>query len=84
MQAILDMLGYLILAVIGILIAAIPITIAVVVRSLMRIQTKKICPKCGDKVRPRRTGGKRIAGIRGEIREEYKCPSCGYTWWELA
>jgi hypothetical protein len=84
METLLGILGYFIVVVIGILIAGIPIIIAVIVRSVTRVNIKVTCPKCSEKVRPRKTGRQRVAGIKGEIAEQHQCPSCGHTWWKLA
>lgn len=83
METLLGMVAYAVVIVIGVLIAGVPIAIAMIVRSLRRISAKAICPQCGEEIKPQKTGRERLAGLR-EITEEFKCPSCGRTWWKLA
>lgn len=81
MEALLDLLGYGLLLLIGLSIAVIPIVIAVIIRAGMKIKTRVICPKCNEKIRPQKTGGQRVVGIKGESVEESQCPLCDHTWW---
>ena len=83
MEMLLGLLSYAVFIAIGLLIAGIPIVIAIFVRSGINISAKAICPQCGEKIKPRKTGQERLAGLR-EIKEEFQCPSCGSTWWKLA
>ena len=83
MEILWGMLNYAVLIIIGVLIAGVPIAIAIIVRSLIRISAKAKCPRCGEEIKPQKTGRERLAGLN-EITEEFQCPSCGRTWWKLA
>ena len=83
MEMLLGMLGYAVLIIIGILIAGLPIVIAIIVRSVVRVNAKAICPRCDEKIKPQKTGRERVVGLR-ETTEEFQCPACGFTWWKLA